>query len=253
MGCTKEVSLQLKSSTPRLVIEGVVSNGVMGSYVRLSWSQQLNKQADYLEEPDAFVVLTDSSRQLSDTLRPARDNQQHYFYPSYIIKAIPGHVYHLNVLLQGKSYTARSVMADTTTFDGISLLSSAGKLTKESIITVVPKYVDPGEVKNYYRFEQYINGRKDPGICMLNDNVGDGLVNERPIFTKEIDIHPGDTLTVVMIQLSAPVYRYFYQLSQNQEALGSTPSNPISNVEGGALGEFSAEDRQYYNWVLLDD
>lgn len=251
--CTRQVELSLKSRRPQLVIEAVVSNGTLGSYVKLSWSQPFAVQADYTDEANALVVLSDSTRGLKDTLSIFQGTDGHPYFRSRWIRPITGHVYHLKVQLDDKEYTARSVMPDTVTFQGITLLSEAGRLSESSVFTVVPKYVDQGGVRNYYRFEQYVNHKKDPGVSVMNDNVGDGLMNERPIFTKDIDIHLGDTLTVVMIQITQPVYQYFYQLSQNQEELGATPDNPVSNIEGGALGYFSAEDRQYFTAKISDD
>jgi|GEM_PF-119286 len=267
-GCTKEVNLALQSTAAKLVIEGVVSNGTLGSYVRLSYSQDFTDQTAFTYLSDAVVVLKDSTRSFKDTLKVGLDSDgQPYFYTRKIHPDV-GHVYQLLVQANGNTYTARSVMPDTVSFDGITLLAEAGQLNKESVFTAVPKYVDQPGVKNYYRFEQYINGVKDPGISVLNDNVGDGLVNERPIFTKDIDIHLGDTLSVVMIQITQPVYQYFYQLEQNQQELGGTPSNPTSNIyldadksTGGnnnnsgaqVLGYFSAEYRQYFTAIIKED
>ncbi|GAB3366609.1 hypothetical protein GCM10027566_38410 [Arachidicoccus ginsenosidivorans] len=258
--CTKEVAVSLKSITPKLVIEGVVSNQQDGSYVRLSYSQDFSNQQAFTYLADGLVVLTDSSRQVFDTLRSRLDENGYPYFPSRKIRPLPGHVYLLNVVVNGQSYSARSVMPDTVTFEGISLLSEAGKLDSKSVFTAVPQYVDPPGVRNFYRFEQYINHKKDPGINVLNDNVGDGLPNERPIFTKDIDIHLGDTLTVAMIQISEPVYQYFYQLQNNQQTLGATPSNPTTNItttssraETGVLGYFSAEFCQYFTARITDE
>ena len=256
-GCTKEVNLSLKSTVPQLVIEAVVSNDPEGAYVRLSRSQDFSDQDGYTYLTDALVLVSDSNRHQQDTLTVMKDAAGKPFYASRRIRPVIGHVYHLEVQTGGQVYTASSVMPDTVAFQGISLLSEAGKLSSSSVFTAVPKYVDRAGEKNYYRFEQYINHKKDPGISVLNDNVGDGLINERPIFTTDIDIHLGDTLTVVMIQMSQPIYQYFYQLSQNQDELGATPSNPVSNITGltgsRPLGYFSAENHQEFTAIIEAD
>jgi len=252
-GCTKEVAVSLKSTVPKLIIEGVVSNQDLGSYVRLSYSQDFSDQQPFTYISDGLVILTDSNRQVHDTLKTRVDENGNPYFASFRVRPVIGHVFQLTVLLDGQRYTARSVMPDTVTFEGISLLSEAGRLSSKSVFTAVPQYTDPPGVKNFYRFEQYINHRKDPAINVLNDNVGDGLPNERPIFTKDIDIHLGDTLTVAMIQISEPVYQYFYQLQNNQQTLGATPSNPTTNIvaqnaeaQQHILGYFSAEYWQYF-------
>ena len=192
--------------------------------------------------------MQDVSSGIKDTLRAGMEDSDSARYITHRIRPVSGHQYALSVEVDGNRYTASSVMPDTVTFKGVTLLSEAGKLSEKSIVTVVPRYQDPAGVKNYYRFEQYVNLKKDPGVNVLTDNIGDGLLNERPIFTSSIDIHPGDTLEVVMIQITKPIYDYFYQLQLNQDELGATPTNPPSNIVGPApvLGYFSAEYRQHF-------
>lgn len=258
-GCTKEIDIALKKVSPKLVIEAVVANGQQQPYVRLSYTRDFSDQQafDFIE--DAWVVLSDSTSKVHDTLQSQLDERGLPYFPSFKVRARIGHVYQLTVKVDERLYTARSVMPDTVSFNGISLLSGVGKLDEESVFSAVPKFVDRAGVRNYYRFEQYVNGEKDPGINVLNDNVGDGLVNERPIFTKDIDIHLGDTLKITMIQINQDIYQYFYQLQQNQQDLGATPSNPQTNIisadpryQQEVLGYFSAEYRQYFTAVIVD-
>lgn len=244
--CTKMVQLKLKSAPGSLVIEGVVSNGPEGCYVKISRSAAFGDLSDFSLIENAQVVIRDSTRQLTDTLSIKMNSSGDKVYASRKIRAVCGHVYKLSVSLEGNEYESRSQLPDSVSLNGISLLSEAGKLTAESVFTAVPRFNDPKGKGNFYQFMQYINGKKDDGINVISDNIGDGLPNEQPIFTKKLDIHLGDTLTVVMLNISAPIYQFFYQLMQNADDFGVTPNNPQSNITGGALGYFSAQYRQEF-------
>lgn len=244
VSCTKDIRLKLNSVASNLVIEGIVSNGNSGCYVKISRSTGFNALLSEQLIPGALVVLRDSNRQFADTLSVQSLGSGEEAYVTRNLRGIRGHVYQLIVTLDGWRYEARCKMPDSVTFQGISLLSSAGAPTAKSIFSAVPRFVDPKGKGNCYQFFQYVNGKKDDGINVFSDNIGDGLPNELPIFTKDIDIKLNDTLTVVMLNIDPVIYDIFNQLQINADDFGITPSNPQTNITGGALGYFSAQYRQ---------
>ncbi|MBW7892063.1 MAG: DUF4249 family protein, partial [Chitinophagaceae bacterium] len=62
----------------------------------------------------------------------------------------------------------------------------------------------------------------------------------------EKNIKSGDLVKVEMQSISSTVYDYWYSLIQGASGNSSSasPANPISNIEGGALGYFSAHQIQ---------
>lgn len=242
--CTRVVDIDLRKVPAQLVIEGVVASGDNGCFVKISRSVAFVQNNDFPLIEGALVMVGDSNRHLIDTLQIGRNRHGDAAYISHRLYGIPGHVYTLEVHTDNAVYKSRCQMPDSVTFRGIGLLSEVGSLDSGSVFSAVPRFVDPAAKGNCYQFFQYINGGKDKGINVLNDNIGNGLPNEEPIFTRDIDIHLGDTLAIVMLNIDPVIYQIFYQLKQNADDFGITPGNPVSNIEGGALGYFSAQYQQ---------
>lgn len=242
--CKKVIDIHLDNTEPKLVIEGVVSNNSEQTFVRITKSVNFSEDNKFPEVKNAFVVLKDSSRNFSDTLYETTNSDGLLIYKPHRFRGVIGHIYQLFVRVDGQQYHAESQMPDSVTFNGLKLYANENVSDTSLTFTVVPQFTDQKGIANYYRFIQYINHQKDDGINVLNDNVGDGLPNERPIFTNTIDIKLGDTVAVKMLNIDKNVYQYFYELEQNQNQMGVTPSNPVSNISNGALGYFSAQYEQ---------
>jgi hypothetical protein len=115
------------------------------------------------------------------------------------------------------------------------------------------EYQDPAGRGQYYRWVQYVNGVKEPQIFAQTDEYTDGrTVNNKLFFFPEDDddethkIKSGDQLRIDMFCTDANVYKYWFSLDRSATG-GSgqaTPSNPVTNLIGGALGYFSAQTTQ---------
>ncbi len=70
----------------------------------------------------------------------------------------------------------------------------------------------------------------------------DGVHTRAPFFGEVFE--PGDTITSYLKTLNEDVYNYFFVLSNIAASGGPggsvTPQNPDTNIEGGAIGFFSA-------------
>lgn len=251
--CTKVIDIHLDTSAPKLVVEGIVSNNFRETFVRISKSVEFSEPNNFPAVDNALVILKDSNTNAFDTLYETKNNEGVLIYKPHRIKGVIGHTYQLKVNVNGQQYEASSQMPDSVAFTGLKLFATNSASDTSVTFTIVPQYIDQKGVSNYYRFIQYINHKKDDGINVLNDDVGDGLPNERPIFTNTINIRLNDTVAVKMLNIDKNVYQYFYELEQNANQLGVTPSNPVSNISNGALGYFSAQYEQISVAVISDD
>src|SRR5687767_2603661 len=108
-------------------------------------------------------------------------------------------------------------------------------------------YMDPLATANHYRMIQYLNGVKDPAIFWEQDEFTDGQRNVVLLDTgidKKDDprnMKTGDAVTIELLSVTEEVFAYWYSLRTGGGA-GSggiaAPSNPITNINGGALGYF---------------
>lgn len=104
-------------------------------------------------------------------------------------------------------------------------------------------FTDPGTSVNHYRVILFANGEAYEGsgnIIAENDELVNGEYVDYPVFLDFFQ--PGDSVTIILQSITEATYDYLLTLQDitlNQGG-GSTaaPANPISNVEGGALGLF---------------
>ncbi|MEY3444266.1 MAG: hypothetical protein RLZZ519_2547, partial [Bacteroidota bacterium] len=106
---------------------------------------------------------------------------------------------------------------------------------------VIVKLQDPGGIKNQYRFVSYIGGNRQAGSIVSNDDFFDGQLTEVFLPGLGAELELGDTLRLEMQCIDAGVFEYFSSFGTNQgPGGGSAPSNPYSNIMGGAMGYFNA-------------
>ena len=245
--CKKVIQLDLNNNTDVLVIDGAVTNAAGPYYVKLNKSVNFNATSSYPAVTNAQVIITDNVNQ-RDTLKHAGNG----LYKTNSLKGIEGRTYLLSVLADGKTYSAQSIMPTAVKLD--SLRISYTNANDEINYNVVPMYTDPMVFGNSYRFIQTINGKLDETYFAFNDNLNNGLPNQRPLRSGDPDLKLllGDVVEIEMQCLSLETYTYYYSLSQQTRNGGgaTTPANPPNNITGGALGIFSALTSQKKSVVI---
>jgi hypothetical protein len=169
-------------------------------------------------------------------------------YQAGNITGVPGQTYHLAVRMGNAVYTATSIMPQPVALD--SLYISKGMMSDDNYVTVV--YQDPAGTPNYYRFVQYVNGKKEKSIFVSSDEFTDGhKVKDHLFYMFDKDdstrkIKSGDLVKVDMMTIDPAVYKYWFSMSQGAtgENQSASPANPVTNIKGGALGYFSAQTWQ---------
>lgn len=236
-GCKKVLEVSLKDSEPQIVITGEVNN-LPGPY-RVSISRSVNFAENNDFPPISGALVTIKNKRITDTL--SEDEPGKYFTKR--IKGKPGESYTLRVELEGKAYTATSVMPLPVELDSISFL-----LGRKNTIYPVANFQDPPGVHNYYQFIEYIDGatlKNGRGNSVFDDRLSDGRYITSVIYNDSSVIKTGATLTVQMNCIDEKVYTYMSELLQITTGGGGgfgspAPANPDSNISGGALGYFSA-------------
>jgi hypothetical protein len=241
--CTKEINIDLNSTNPQIVIEGSITDQPGPYLVKITKTVNFSESNNYPPITGALVVISDNTSGVSDTLTETTPG----LYQTNQIIGAQGHTYQLKVISEEKEYNAKSTMPikvnlDTLLFNTISLPGAS------SSYSVVPVYSDPIKQGNNYRYFQSVNEKKDESYLISNDNVGNGIINQRPLFSQGVEINTGDTVTVSMRCIDLETYTYFYTLSQiagSGTGGGTTPTNPPNNITGNyALGLFSAYTTQ---------
>lgn len=239
MSCTKVIDIKVRDTEKKYVIEGVITNEPGNSKVKISETRNFNESNDFTAVSGATVTVEDNGTEfiLQET-SPGT-------YETSLINGTPGHVYTLEVNVNAQTFTSSCTMPHPVQMD--SLYVSRGPFGQFKFATI--KYTDPAGVNNAYRFIQFVNGVKEPTIFWDNDEFTDGesVTNQLDASADEKDdprnIKSGDEVTVEMLTIDDAVYKFWYSLrAEGGDGSGSTaaPSNPITNINGGALGYFSA-------------
>jgi hypothetical protein len=164
-------------------------------------------------------------------------------YTTTTLQGKPGNTYTMSVLLQDTLYTAVSTMPYPVNFDSITFRKTGAFGNKN--IRAVPNYQDPPGIKNYYLFNEYVNGLLQTNdIFVFDDRLSDGKYITRDLRTADETMQEGDSLEVQMYCIDEPIFNYFNQLDESGGRGGAftaaSPANPVSNISNGALGYFSA-------------
>jgi len=239
--CEKVIDYNLNDSTPRYVIEGVLTNQAGQCWVRVTKSVNFDESNTFPPISNALVVISDDLGK-NDTLLESATG----FYSLPSLKGLSGVTYKLSVIIDDKSFIAYSTMPVQVNFDSIDF--SKISMFGGAQTVPVPVYKDPEHSNNYYRFVELVNGKKLEAIFVRDDHQSDGRIVRQPLIDfSDNAANSGDSICIQMMCIDAGVYEYFFSLSQisggGQNQTG-TPANPISNISGGALGYFSAQTIQ---------
>jgi hypothetical protein len=242
IGCEKEIQLPLDPNQSLLVIDGSITDEAGPYYIKLSKSASISVSSNFLAITNATVIIRDNFGTV-DTLLHEKEGR----YKTKKIKGIYGNTYYLEVLAEDKKYSANSTMPPKVVFD--SLRINPFTLNNEIRYSVIPVYTDPIQLGNSYRFIQKINDTLDQTFHVFNDNLNNGKENQRPLRggSDSLKVKLKDIVAVEMQCITRPTFLYYYTLYQQSGAGpggGTTPSNPPSNIIGGALGIFSAHTVQ---------
>ena len=237
--CRKVIELDLKDNEPKFVIEGFITNEPGTCKVSISQSKNFYDDNQFEGISGAQVSIKDNGTEYNLVETNAG------VYENTAITGVPGHVYELSVTIGNEEFTATSSMPQPVTID--SLYISKGPFGQFLFPTIT--YTDPAGINNGYRFVQYLNGVKDPAIFWNDDELTDGqsvVLRLDSGIDREDDprnIKSGDLVQVDLLTLDEPILRFWYTLSTGGGDGGGqiiAPSNPVTNIQGGALGYFSA-------------
>lgn len=238
--CQKVIDLKVKDADKQYVIEGNVTN-LPGPYtVTISQTTKFNASWQFQGVGGATVTISDNAGN-SETLQETQTG----IYQTTGLTGVEGRTYDLRINLGEKTFTSTSTMPYRVNFDSLYIRELVN--ISKTVKAAVPVFTDPKGQGNSYRFNQYINGVLDKELYYQNDDFTDGLMNTFALLQPDPDstLHANDKVEIDMQCIDKPIYKYWFSLDQSSNGDGSTiPSNPVTNIQGGALGYFSAHTSQ---------
>lgn len=242
--CEEVIDLNLENADPKIVIEGNVNDQLENQYVKISKTIPFSTTNTFNGFKGAKVTLSTAGSspisfvEVSDGL-----------YKSAPFKGVPGKTYKLEVLADGKVYSAESTMPMPVIPDSVGFK----KLSFFGNTNIYPTvfYKDPANIQNQYRYILKINNKFQSDI-VFEDRFNDGSKVSDIIIYDGDDIKSGDTVDIEMQSIDRKVFKYYFAISQIDGNGGPpvAPANPDSNFNNGALGIFSAYTKSNISIVL---
>lgn len=259
--CRKVIDLDLNTTEKKYVIEGNVAKRFLykvpqgisnpenlsdSIWVKVSQTKDFNASNAFSGTSGAEVTISDNG----GTPVALVESSTKGIYLTNAINAEIGHTYSLSVKVGGQTFTSSSTMVDSVVFR--KLYQETLDVFGDTKIVADVEFIDPPGKGNAYRFVQYRNGVQSSPIFVQNDDLTDGreIVTQLNSYNNddddEEDLKKGDNLLVDMQCIAVPVYKFWFSLNVGATGSGqnATPANPESNIQGGAMGYFSAHTSQ---------
>jgi hypothetical protein len=238
VSCEKVIEIPLNESDKKVVIEAICNDRVGESKVLLSKSGSVYEQSVFDKINDAVVTVTDKNGVVTTFLEDGTSTGV-YVHPTFVTE--PNQVYNLSVVVGEEVFVAQSV---TNTFVPLSLVyyekgpsSPFAPSENDSVYTVFFAYTDNVVDENYYRIKASKNGEPGSNLYIVDDKLYNGEDYVQPFFADAFD--EGDTCFVEFLNIDKANYTYFASKQSGSDG-SATPANPVTNIEGGALGYFGA-------------
>lgn len=245
--CQDVIDIELRDSDRKYVIEGTVIQGVDSAVVRVSRTTSFFDTAGPEAITDAEVIIT-----FPDGTDYVLEHVADGYYKVLGINATPNAAYRLKVQVDGETFTSTAFMPESVIIDSLTyrpVQSFFGPPPQgPPKFNVFLNFQDPSS-RNYYRAVYTRNGNlqdKLGDIQLFDDELTNGNYIEIPIFNQEYKL--GDTAYVALQTMDAEVYTFLETFISAASAdagspFSAAPDNPISNIEGGAIGVFAVYAR----------
>jgi len=234
--CEKVIELELNEAPPKIVVEAVLKDGVGNNSILLSYTSAVYTDQTFDKISNADVRITDKDGNVfifpEDPYIPG-------YYHNSSFEVLPENDYTLAINIAGEIITSQCHAYADPKIDSIVYSPSPFPSGNGSVPNMIEYYsVDNVNEINHYRLRIWINSVEQTDFYYIgNDDFINGQSYFAPFFGA--DAYSGDTVFIELIAMDKANYTYLYTLSSN-ESNSTAPANPITNLQGNAIGYFGA-------------
>jgi hypothetical protein len=252
--CEKVIDLDLNEAAKKYVIEGILTDLPGTARVLISTTKNFDEDNSFPGVNGATVTITEIGGTTTTFIRTSDG-----IYESTALVGVSGKTYSLSVTIAGETFSAVCNMPQKVNLDTIFVSDEILFGETRKIVNTI--FTDPAGLGNSWRFVQYVNGKKEDQLMIRDDEYSDGrrINNKLFYFTDDEDnekdeIESGDEVMIDMLCIDPVIYKYWWSLFRSSTDVGgqgqATPSNPVTNIQGGALGYFSAHTLQTKTMIV---
>jgi len=245
--CSEVVTVDIPQSADKLVVEGYVSTETDSSYIMLSKTVSYYSLAKIPQVNDAFVKVN------ADTFFNVGFG---YYKPRSPYKGITNVTYNLAVAYQGVTYKSVSTLQPLIKIDTLfKIIHHDKELIAPDGYSLSFNFMFDNE--NQYTY--FRDGFKNDLTSFGKDSIYDQLVTFdsknsfygvwMPFDVPLLRLQPNDTALLLFKSCDFNAFNYYNAISANARGgspFSSPPSNLPTNITGGALGFFAAQDVKHY-------
>ncbi|MFI1743453.1 DUF4249 family protein [Thalassobellus sediminis] len=254
VSCEDVIEVDLKSTEPRLVIDGSLNwlKGSQGNnqYIKLTLSAPFFDRA-VPPANGATVIVTDLN---NNTFNFVEEENTGLYINNSFIPVIDG-IYNLTIIYNNETYTATEKLVPVSPIEYVEQKNEGGFSGEE--IEIKTYYTDPEGIENYYLFEFANNITKS--LEVYDDEFTDG--NQIFAFYSDEDLTTGDELIIKNYGISKQFYEFMNLLLQQTDDESGDPfelqpatvrGNCINqtNPENYPLGYFKASEVSIFNYII---
>lgn len=241
--CEKVIDVDLKDTEPRIVIEGNITSepGPYTVYLSKSGSYFDYNTLERVENGIVSITEEDGDTEVLSEISPG-------VYQTENMQGKENTNYSIRVVSEGETYNAEEYLPNKVEIDTLFFEKdepgSFGADENQVTYSIFCVFTDPGETVDYYRFKIYINN------ILEEAGFGTYLVTDDELFNGNIfpvrfagrEVVPGDIVRIELQTTGFNTYEYFRTINDaiSGGTIGSTPYNPITNLDNDALGYFGA-------------
>lgn len=235
ISCEKEIQIDVDETDPKLVIEAQMSNRMGDAIVILTNSRNLNDSSSPEKITGAEIYITEIESQAIFTLNETEEG----IYKNENLQGEIGKTYYLEILLpNGQTFSSLQTMPIMVDLHEVRYEEKDSPFADDEddpTFDLRPIFMDPLGIDNYYQYIITRNGIKEKGIFINKDLGFDGEENSQRL---SIEANYGDIIRVDLHNVTPSAYDFLLGAQLNLSQATATPTNPISNIEGDALGYF---------------
>lgn len=237
--CEEVIEVDINASSPRLVIEGILSDEHDSVVVKISRTTSYfsNETPPPVQGAELILLQADGQQYLLAETEAG-------IYRAHIAALTYNTQYTLQATIDGQKYTAASFLPAPVPIDSLYAEKSIfgpPDTVDNYLLTVF--LTDPAQSKDFYRWKVYVNEvlRNDVfDLFYSNDLLFDGLESSVLLRTGAL---ANDTVVIEQIACDEAYYDFLYTLNNTLTSSTSftVPDNPISNwSDNKVLGYFTA-------------
>ncbi|MCB9224349.1 MAG: DUF4249 domain-containing protein [Crocinitomicaceae bacterium] len=237
VSCQKVIVIPINDEESKIVFEGVLKDRDSSSFFYLSRTVGIYEDESDIQPVSGAQITVFDSQGSQHVF--AEHPQEPGTYVNYSFLAQENTTYNMTCVVGNEVITSTSFTKTKPVID--SIYTKANILDVEAPFSQWVYYhsSDPVDEVNNYRLRITNNGKEPSQYYIGNDYWINGETYEAQFFG--VDVFPGDTIHVEMLEFDPAVYNYLYGLSSTLTtgAFSPAPSNPPSNLEGNAIGYFA--------------